>query len=179
MHGLFTKDNKAEWSPGRSEIIRLVTNKIERPRGASPICLITRMITDRLDDTKLGYQLIIKITIFVTRDDWEVVRWRRIFALTDLRNLFFFLPHWRSVLFSDWKMAPMHPKIKRKTSDLQCLRRKAHRYLGNDDDAIVNKFCSLFLWSGSKGRLSTDIFFHGEIPSHTPISQIYERNCSS
>ena len=68
MHGLFTKGNKAEWSPGRSEIIRLVTNKIERPRGASPICLITRMITDRLDYTKLGYQLIIKITIFVTRE---------------------------------------------------------------------------------------------------------------
>ena len=65
IHGLITKGNKAEWSPIRSEIIRLVTNKIERPRGGSPICLITSMITDRLDDTKLGYQLIIKITIFV------------------------------------------------------------------------------------------------------------------
>ena len=65
IHGLFTKRNRAEWSPVRSEIIRLVINKIERLRGGSPICLITSMITERLDDTKLGYQLIIKITIFV------------------------------------------------------------------------------------------------------------------
>ena len=42
-------------------------------------------------------------------------------------------------------MAPMHPKIKGKTSDLQFLRRKVLRYLGNDDVAIVNKFCSLLL----------------------------------
>ena len=65
MYGLFTNGYRADWSPIRSEIIRLVTNKIERPRGGSPICFITSMITDRLDDTKLGYQLIIKITIFV------------------------------------------------------------------------------------------------------------------
>jgi len=65
MHGLFTKGIRAQWSPVRSEIIRLVTNKIEQPRGGSPICLIKSMITDRLDDTKLCYQLIIKITIFV------------------------------------------------------------------------------------------------------------------
>ena len=65
MHGLFTNNYRAEWSPIRSEIIRLATNKIERPRGGSPICFITSTITDRLDDTKLSYQLIIKITILV------------------------------------------------------------------------------------------------------------------
>ena len=83
IHGLITKGNKAEWSPIRSEIIRLVTNKIERPRGGSPICLITSMITDRLDDTKLGYQLIVKIAIFVTSSAFLKIKrkkFRELFA---------------------------------------------------------------------------------------------------
>ena len=65
MHGLITNGSRAEWSPIRSEIIRLVINNIERPRGGSPICLTTSVITDRLDEAKLCYQLIIKITIFL------------------------------------------------------------------------------------------------------------------
>ena len=36
-----------EWSPIRSVIIRVI-NEIGRPRSGSPICLITRMITDRI-----------------------------------------------------------------------------------------------------------------------------------
>jgi len=42
-------------------IIIIVVNKIGRSRSGSPACLITSMITDRLDDTKSCYQLIISI----------------------------------------------------------------------------------------------------------------------
>ena len=38
--------NRTEWSPIRSVIIQVI-NKIWRPRSGSPICLITRAITDR------------------------------------------------------------------------------------------------------------------------------------
>ena len=56
-------DNHTESSPVRSVIIGVI-NKIGPPRGASPICLITSMITDEteLDDTKFCYQLIITLT---------------------------------------------------------------------------------------------------------------------
>ena len=47
------------WSPIRSVIIRVI-NKIGRTRSGRPICLITGMITDRIDDMKSRYQLIIK-----------------------------------------------------------------------------------------------------------------------
>ena len=83
IHGLITNGNKAEWSPVRSEIIRLVTNKIERPRGGSPICLITSMITERLDDTKLGYQLIIKITIFVISSAFLKIKRKKLQLFAD------------------------------------------------------------------------------------------------
>ena len=36
--------NRTEWSPVQSVIIRVI-NKIGRPRSASPICLITSMIS--------------------------------------------------------------------------------------------------------------------------------------
>ena len=39
--------NRTEWSPIRSVIIRGI-NKIGRPGGGSPICLISSMITDRI-----------------------------------------------------------------------------------------------------------------------------------
>ena len=39
--------NRTEWSPIRSVIIRVI-NEIGRPRSASPICLISSMITDRI-----------------------------------------------------------------------------------------------------------------------------------
>ena len=39
--------NRTEWSIIRSVIMRVI-NKIGRPRGGSPICLITSMITDRI-----------------------------------------------------------------------------------------------------------------------------------
>ena len=39
--------NRTEWSIIRSVIIRVIS-KIGRPRGGSPICLITSMITDRI-----------------------------------------------------------------------------------------------------------------------------------
>ena len=44
--------NGTEWSPIRPVII-LVINKIGRPRSGSPICLITRMITDRIGRHKV------------------------------------------------------------------------------------------------------------------------------
>ena len=37
--------NRTEWSPIRSVIIRVI-NKIGRPRSGSPVCLVTRMVTD-------------------------------------------------------------------------------------------------------------------------------------
>ena len=42
-----SNDNRTEWSPIRSVVIRVI-NKIWRPRSGSPICLITSMITDRI-----------------------------------------------------------------------------------------------------------------------------------
>ena len=44
--------NRTEWSIIRSVIIRVI-NKIGRPRGGSPICLITSMITDRIGRHKV------------------------------------------------------------------------------------------------------------------------------
>ena len=44
--------NGTEWSPIRPVII-LVINKIGRPCSGSPICLITRMITDRIGRHKV------------------------------------------------------------------------------------------------------------------------------
>ena len=44
---LINNGNSIEWSPIGSVIIRVI-NKIGRPRSGSPICLITRMITDRI-----------------------------------------------------------------------------------------------------------------------------------
>ena len=44
---LLSNGKRTEWSPIRSVIIRVI-NKIGRPRSGSPICLITRMITDRI-----------------------------------------------------------------------------------------------------------------------------------
>ena len=38
--------NRTEWSPIRCVIIRVIT-KIGGPQSRSPICLITRMITER------------------------------------------------------------------------------------------------------------------------------------
>ena len=45
---LINNGNRTEWSPIRSVIIRVI-NKIGRPRSGSPICLITSMITDRIE----------------------------------------------------------------------------------------------------------------------------------
>ena len=42
-----SNDNRTEWSPIWSLIIRVI-NKIGPPRSGSPICLITSMITDRI-----------------------------------------------------------------------------------------------------------------------------------
>ena len=39
--------NRTEWSTVRCVMIRVI-NKIGRPCGGSPICLITSMITDRI-----------------------------------------------------------------------------------------------------------------------------------
>ena len=46
-HPSINDGNRTEWGPIRSVIIRVI-NKIGRPRSGSPICLITRMITDRI-----------------------------------------------------------------------------------------------------------------------------------
>ena len=46
MTMIISNDNRTEWSPIRSVIIR-VSNKIGRPCSRSPICLITSTITDR------------------------------------------------------------------------------------------------------------------------------------
>ena len=51
------------WSPIWSVIIRVI-NKIGRKRSGRPICLITGMITDPIDDMKSRYQLIIKKKCF-------------------------------------------------------------------------------------------------------------------
>ena len=40
--------SRTKWSPIRSEIIWVI-NKIRRPRSGSLICLITSMITDRIE----------------------------------------------------------------------------------------------------------------------------------
>ena len=45
-------DNRNEWSPIRSVIIRVI-NKIGRPRSGSPICLITSMITNQIGRHKV------------------------------------------------------------------------------------------------------------------------------
>ena len=47
MMMMISNGSRTEWSPIRSVIIRVI-NKIGRPRSGSPICLITRMITDRI-----------------------------------------------------------------------------------------------------------------------------------
>ena len=47
MQPYICNGNRAEWSPIRSVIIRVI-NKIRRPRSGSPICLIKSMITDRI-----------------------------------------------------------------------------------------------------------------------------------
>ena len=55
-------DNKIEWSPIRSVIIRVI-NKTGRPRSGSPICLSRVWLLTELDDNKSCYQLIITISI--------------------------------------------------------------------------------------------------------------------
>ena len=48
--------NRTEWSPIRSVIIRMI-NEIGRPRSGNPICLITSMITDRIE----GHEVLLPI----------------------------------------------------------------------------------------------------------------------
>ena len=48
--------NRTEWSPIRSVIIRVI-NKIGRRRSGSPICLITSMITDRIERHEVPFPI--------------------------------------------------------------------------------------------------------------------------
>ena len=58
--------SRTEWSLIRSVIIRVrVINKIGQMRNASPICLITSMITDRIGRHEVLLPIIITITKFV------------------------------------------------------------------------------------------------------------------
>ena len=45
---IISNGNRTEWSPIRSVIVRVI-NKSGRPSSGSPICLITNMITDRIE----------------------------------------------------------------------------------------------------------------------------------